>query len=202
MQFGDAAQFVILAHHERWSTMRRQLPTSVALIRHGPQHLEATCRWLTIDSGLREQIDSLAAPTSEQENEAYWHSKWADKSREDYAIVVDNARHVGNCGLSDIDLKRLKAQLWIYVAEDRGKGAGKSAVRRLLARAFNGLNLERVYLRVLATNPQACAFYRKQGFVEEGRARHDTRLDGKFVDAYLFSMLASEFSTLDGNLSL
>ncbi len=175
--------------------MRRQLPTSVTLIRHGPQHLEATYRWLTTDSGLREQIDTLAAPASVEDNEAYWRSKWVHKRREDYAIVVDNACHVGNCGLSDIGLKRLKAQLWIYVVEDRGKGVGKSAVRKLLIRAFNGLTLERVYLRVLATNPKACAFYRQQGFVEEGRARHDTLHDGKFVDAYLFSMLASEFAT-------
>lgn len=169
--------------------------TTIELTKHGRAHLEATRRWLA-DDRLREQIDCLAAPESDESNAAYWLNKWADKTREDYAIVVDGRRHVGNCGLSDIDLKRLKAQLWVYVAEERGKGVGTAAVRRLLARAFDGLNLEKVYLRVLVTNPRAREFYGRLRFVEEGRLRHDTRHERKFIDAYLFSVLASEFSAL------
>jgi RimJ/RimL family protein N-acetyltransferase len=158
----------------------------------GEEHLESTSRWLTASPTLREQIDCLAAPSA-GENEAYWRSRWADKSREDYAIVDENSIHVGNCGLSDIDPKRGKAQLWIYVAEREGHGVGGRAVRLLLARAFDALKLERVYLRVLATNPRAYAFYRRLGFVEEGRLRHDTVSENNFVDAFLLSMLSDEF---------
>ena len=90
----------------------------VSLVRLGEEHLESTRRWLTASPTLREQIDCLAAPSA-GENEAYWRSRWADKSREDYAIVDENSIHVGNCGLSDIDPKRGKAQLWIYVGNER-----------------------------------------------------------------------------------
>jgi len=171
--------------------MNRQKMT-VELVEHGPEHLTETLRWLTDNPRLREQIDCLSAPGSAAENEAYWRSKWAEKAREDYAIIADG-KHVGNCGLSDIDTKRRKAQMWIYVAEGRGNGVGTAAVRELLSTAFNGLALEKVYLRVLSTNREAEAFYRRFGFIEEGRLRHDTLLGGKFVDAHLLSILASEF---------
>ena len=164
----------------------------VKIISLQEEHLQSTLRWLTQSAKLRQQIDCLAAP-SRAENEAYWRRKWADKSREDYAIIDENAIHVGNCGLCDIDPKRAKAQLWIYVAEREGCGVGTRAVGLLLARAFNSLRLQEVYLRVLATNPRAHAFYRQLGFVEEGRLRHDTVSDDKFLDAFLLSILSNEY---------
>jgi len=164
----------------------------VKLVRLGEEHLESTRRWLTASPRLREQIDCLAAPSS-AENEAYWRSKWADKAREDYAIIDGDVVHVGNCGLSDIDPKRQKAQLWIYVVERQGRGLGSRAVQLLLARAFDDLKLERVYLRVLITNPRAHAFYRRLGFVDEGCLRHDSVTNDKFVDAFLLSILSDKF---------
>jgi RimJ/RimL family protein N-acetyltransferase len=164
----------------------------VTIERLAEEHLESTRRWLTASARLREQIDCLAAPSA-AENEAYWRRKWADASREDYAILDEGAIHVGNCGLSDIDLQRGKTQLWIYLAEREGRGVGRRAVRLLLGRAFEELELERVYLRVLITNPRAYAFYLRLGFVEEGRLRRDTVSGDTFVDAVLLSMLSDEF---------
>jgi RimJ/RimL family protein N-acetyltransferase len=164
----------------------------VKIISFQEEHLQSTHRWLTQSPKLREQIDCISAP-SRAENEAYWRSKWADKSRDDYAIIDEIAIHVGNCGRCDIDPKRAKAQLRIYVAEREGCGFGGRAMGLLLARAFDDLRLERVYLRVLATNPRAHAFYRRLGFIEEGRLRHDTVGDDKFIDAFLLSILSSEY---------
>jgi len=164
----------------------------VKLVRFGEEHLEMTRRWLTSSAGLREQIDCLSPPTP-LENETYWRAKWQDSTREDYAIVDEAANHVGNCGLCEIDRKRKKAQLWIYLGDFQGRGIGRRAVCALLSRAFEELTLERIYLRVLATNPRAYAFYKTLGFVEEGRLRHDTVQNCKFVDSYLLSMLSGEF---------
>ena len=150
------------------------------IVRFGEEHLEATLGWLASPT-LREQIDCLAAPSSE-ENEAYWRGKWADKSREDYAIIDENDIHVGNCGLSDIDAKRRKAQLWIYIAKRQGQGIGKRAMQLILSRAFDELKLEKLYLRVIASNVRAGKFYRQLGFTEEGRLRHDTVVTDGFVE--------------------
>lgn len=156
----------------------------------GESHLDATCAWLA-DPVLRARVDCLEMPTPER-NRAIWRARWADRRREDYAIVADG-RHVGNCGLSDVDRRRGKAQLWVYLGEGRGQGVGRRALEALLARAFVGLALERVYLRVLADNADAIAFYRRAGFAEEGRMRRDTMRDGQPVDALCFALLAEEY---------
>jgi RimJ/RimL family protein N-acetyltransferase len=165
----------------------------VSLVRMDDSHLANTGRWLRDSSNLREQVDCLRAPT-EEGNRAYWHSKWQDSRREDYAIVTtaDNS-HIGNCGLCDIDQLRQKAQLWIYLGEVFGQGAGTIAVTQLLNRGFGSLNLERIYLRVVASNQRALRFYQKLGFVEEGRFRRDTLVDGEPVDAICMAMLKSEY---------
>jgi RimJ/RimL family protein N-acetyltransferase len=170
----------------------------VKIVRFGEEHLETTRRWLTNSAGLREQIDCLSAPTR-SENEAYWRAKWQDTAREDYAILDEAANYAGNCGLSEIDRKRKKAQLWIYLGDLRGQGIGRQAVRALLSRAFGELVLERVYIRVLAINPRAYAFYKTLGFVEEGRLRHDTVQNSEYVDSFLLSMLSSEFQKLESD---
>ena len=158
----------------------------------GEAHLDATCRWLA-DAELRAQVDCLEPPTPEG-NRTLWLARWADRRREDYAILAAG-RHVGNCGLCDIDRARGKAQFWIYLGEERGRGVGRQALEHLLHRAFVELGLARVHLRVLADNPRAIAFYRALGFVEEGRLRRDSVRDGRSVDALCFAMLADEYAT-------
>jgi RimJ/RimL family protein N-acetyltransferase len=166
----------------------------VSLVPMDESHLTNTCRWLRDSSRLREQVDCLSAPT-EEGNRAYWHSKWQDSRREDYAIVTTaDHSHIGNCGLCDMDPLRQKAQIWIYLGEVFGQGAGTIAVTQLLNRGFGSLNLERIYLRVVASNQRAFRFYQKVGFVEEGRFRRDTLVDGQPMDAICMAMLKSEYS--------
>lgn len=165
----------------------------LSLERMEERHLANTCRWLRDSSELREQVDCLRVPT-EEGNRAYWHSNWQDGRREDYAIVTAaDHRHIGNCGLCDIDSLRQKAQLWIYLGEAIGQGAGTNAVARLLDRGFRILNLQRIYLRVVASNQRALRFYQKLGFVEEGRFRRDTLVDGRPIDSICMAMLKSEY---------
>jgi RimJ/RimL family protein N-acetyltransferase len=163
----------------------------VSLVSMGEQHLESTYCWLR-SAELRRQIDSLAEPTRDG-NAAYWRRRWADPAREDYAIH-EGGRHIGNCGLTSIDPARRKAELWIYLGESRGGGAGRAAAEALLARGFEALGLNRVYVRVLATNERAQRFFQRLGFVPEGRWRQDTLVDAAFVDSLWFSLLAAEFA--------
>lgn len=162
----------------------------VHLVRMSEVHLANTCQWLKSD-GLRRQIDCRHAPT-EEENRNCWLARWREDSREDYAITVRD-RHIGNCGLCDIDRPRRKAQMWIYLGEAQGCGHGTSAARQLLARAFDALGLNRVYLRVVAHNDHAVRLYAKLGFVREGILRQDTVQEDGFVDSIVMGLLASEY---------
>jgi len=167
----------------------------VSLVDMEECHINNTYRWLCDSSELREQVDCLQAPT-EEGNRAYWYLRREDGRREDYAIVTssDN-KHIGNCGLCDLDPLRQKAQLWIYLGESFGKGVGPVAAAQLINRGFCQLNLERIYLRAVANNLRALHFYRKLGFVEEGRFRRDTLVDGQPMDIVCMAILRSEYVT-------
>lgn len=158
----------------------------------GPKHLDATCRWLK-SAELRSQVDTIFPPTIEG-NKKHWQAFWADKSREDYAILNESGIHIGNCGLKQIDINRGKAELWIYLGTDYGQGAGRLAVLLLLKRAFLELKINRVSAIAIKNNKRAVSFYRSIGFMEEGTLRDYTQSDGKYINAVLFAMLAREFS--------
>lgn len=163
----------------------------IVLQKMAPTHLFQTQRWLQ-DEELRSQIDCLAPPT-EEENKQYWEKCWRDPTREDYAILDVNRRHIGNCGLCSIDKKRKKCELWIYIGIEQGKGFGSGGVAKLIGRAFDELVLDRIYLRVLASNALAVQFYEKLGFVQEGRWREDTILGQGRIDSLWYSMLRNEW---------
>jgi len=129
----------------------------------------------------------------EDQNRAYWQARATDASREDYAILRENGDHVGNCGLAAIDSRRRKCELWIYIGSRQGQGVGSATLRCLLARAFDGLEVNRVYLRVVSSNDRALKFYRKFAFTIEGRWREDTILDAKVEDSIWLSLLAREY---------
>lgn len=156
--------------------------SGVGLHRMGAEHLDSTRAWLG-DARFRALIDSSGrrAPTAE-ENRFYWEGHWNDPSRLDFAIVAAEGRHLGNCGLSSIDRARREAELWLYIGapQDRRSGFGTAAVRLLLNKAFAELGLSRVYLRVVAENAPALAFYKKLGFVEDPKLRQEWDRQGRF----------------------
>ena len=161
----------------------------MALVPFGDQHIASTYPWLE-SAELRARIDSTAAPTADG-HERYWRRRIGDKERPTFAITLDGA-HIGNCGLV-VDDRRRKAELWIYLGLERGRGVGRAATEELLAEAFDRRSLHRVFVRVLATNESALRFWRSRGFADEGRLRADTWVDGSPVDALVLGMLQAEW---------
>jgi diamine N-acetyltransferase len=155
-----------------------------------PQSIRRTWVWLQ-DSELRAQIDSIAGPPTEEENQRYWERRLRDPREHVFAISRDG-EHVGNGGLI-VNNGRKKAELWTYLGTARGEGVGTAAVEELLEFAFGSLTLNRVFLRVLGSNRRAVRFWRDRGFVEEGRAREDTWIADEPVDSIWFSMLRREW---------
>ncbi|TFY63834.1 hypothetical protein EVG20_g6160 [Dentipellis fragilis] len=99
-----------------------------------------------------------------------------------------------------------KVSLQIRVAKDRegeaaitlkrkfwGKGYGTEAMRWLVDQGFRTLNMHRVALGVFGSNPRAIALYKKVGFVEEGRKRKGTFVQGKWEDVILMGILDEDY---------
>lgn len=63
----------------------------------------------------------------------------------------------------------------------------------LLRYAFYSRGLNRVYLRVLASNKSALSCYQHCGFREEGRMRSHVFKLGRWVDVIVMGLLREEF---------
>lgn len=129
------------------------------------------------------------------------HAEWFDavRRRKDIAIFAVRAaaddRLLGTCQLHSIHPIHRSAELQIRVGalNDRGRGYGKDALRRLLEHGFRDLGLNRIALQVFADNERAIRLYRNAGFAPEGALREGAFIDGEFKDILLFSMLRREW---------
>jgi diamine N-acetyltransferase len=111
-----------------------------------------------------------------------------------FVIEADGAV-IGRCDLFEIDRVSGTVRLGITVdGEHQGRGLGTEAVDVLVAYAFRDLGLRKVWLDVLANNPQAIRSYEKSGFVEEGRMRAHYWHEGEHRDAVVMSLLRDEWT--------
>lgn len=158
----------------------------VVLKKIGTEHLEQTYKWLQNEK-LRSLIDCSGAPTVEQ-NRQYWEGCLRDRTRVDCAIHDEDNQHIGNCGLFSINKKRGDCVIWVYRDPDKGKGLASIALGKLIDRAFNELELEKIYVRVLATNTVALHFYEKLGFNYNGL------WDGDNISSVSYLLLKSRWT--------
>ncbi len=135
--------------------------------------------------------------------------KWLERiSQEDpnekpLAIEIkdgDGWRLVGNCRLFNLEWTNRCGELGIFIGDKSAwnQGYGSEAVRLLLRHGFGTLNLNRIFLRVYATNPRAIRAYEKAGFVREGCLRQAVYKHGQYTDVYLMGVLRAEWEGREG----
>ncbi|MFS8523750.1 MAG: GNAT family protein [Limnochordales bacterium] len=168
----------------------------VALRPVTPEDFPLLVKW-NLDEGLNE-LAGGARPTTLEEC-ALWHKRL--QSHRHWQLFGIEAAEVGLIG--DIELDHIawrsgEAELRVRIGEPslRGKGLGTEAVRLMLAYAFERLNLTRVYVRVLASNRQAIASYRKAGFKSEGFLTRSIP-PGRSVRIVLMRILRDEFHSVN-----
>lgn len=130
---------------------------------------------------------------------AAWEKDF-DKHLEDdkqawFVIEVDGVV-IGGCGLHHSHRRDGSTEfgIGIYHADYIGKGYGREAVALLLDWAFRIQNWHRVGLTTLATNERAVRAYLALGFVEEGRVREQTFVNGRYEDVLVMGLLANEWA--------
>lgn len=126
------------------------------------------------------------------------HEQWFEKQASDpkismYKIVTAAGGMVGVCGLTDIDHINRRAEFSLYIGpEHQGKGHAKHALQTLFQHGFDNLNLNLIWGETFAGNPAEKLFH-KLGMRKEGVRRQHYYRAGWYVDAILYSLLASEF---------
>jgi RimJ/RimL family protein N-acetyltransferase len=127
------------------------------------------------------------------------HDKWFesvlhDANRIIFAIREPRGKLLGFVQLIDIDPIHRSAELTIRIGDDknRSQGAGSDAVKLITDFAFRERNLQRIWLRVFATNKRAMRAYEKAGLKKEGTLRRARYIDGKWVDEIVMAVLRAK----------
>ena len=92
-----------------------------------------------------------------------------------FAIDTHGGKHIGNCMVYDIDLRRGQAELGIMIGDRDywSKGYGTDTVNTLLRHIFTTTTIDRVYLHTLTWNQRARNSFAKSGFREMGPVRRN-----------------------------
>lgn len=162
----------------------------------------------------RADVEQLRSYVNDPQVMRYSNTFWPidDERQERWFLNISQAEHavwfgivdirvterllIGTCCLVDIDWIGRQAELRIRIGESSvwGEGLGTEAVQLLLSYGFEHLNLERIWLRVLASNVRAKRLYSRFGFREEGCLRRAAFLAGQFEDVFLMGLLRPEWS--------
>ncbi len=142
---------------------------------------------------------SLFLPMSTRD-EQEWFDNTAKRRQEEKPLAIEikagrGWKHIGNCGVFGIDWVARSGELGIMIGDKTywNKGYGTETMSLLLRHGFETLNLNRIFLRVYASNPRAIRAYEKAGFVSEGTMRQAVFKHGQYGDIHFMSVLRSEW---------
>jgi ribosomal-protein-serine acetyltransferase len=109
--------------------------------------------------------------------------------------IVQDGKIVGGAGCHQVDrLNRTTAIGYWLAADAQGRGLMTATVRALLHRAFGVWDLHRVVIEVVVDNERSKAIPERLGFRQEAVMREAKLIGGRFEDALLYAMVASDWS--------
>jgi RimJ/RimL family protein N-acetyltransferase len=109
-----------------------------------------------------------------------------------FAIVGDDGRYLGGCGLNQVNRLHRFANLGYWVRSSAtGRGVAREAVRQVAAFAFQETDLERLEIVCAVGNTRSQRVAERAGAVREGILKSRLVLHGRSVDAVMFSLVRS-----------
>lgn len=121
---------------------------------------------------------------------------WRTGTAYDFAIR-DPAQpdvHIGNISIWPVNRLGRSGEIGYWVRTDAtSRGIATEATERLMQLGFETLGFHKIVLRIAVGNTASERVAAKLGFVREGVLREEVRINGRWVDHTLFSMLVSEF---------
>jgi len=147
------------------------------------------------------EIMGIRRPSHEESARRFLAKSAKDPRQVGFGIALRrDDRLVGTTVLHHISHQRRSAALGVAVGAPavRGRGVGTEAVRLLLGYAFETLNLNRVWLHVVASNEAARRVYANLGFVHEGTLREEAWSAGRYENVLVMGLLRGEWEARSG----
>jgi len=100
----------------------------------------------------------------------------------------------GVTGLHELDWDNARTSIGYWLAgHARGRGVMTACVKALTDLALCDLKLNRVEIKCAVGNAPSRAIPERLGYVQEGTAREDMAVGGRFIDMTLYAALAREW---------
>jgi RimJ/RimL family protein N-acetyltransferase len=160
-------------------------------------------RWIN-DEEVTENL-FFAMPMSRFEEEQ-WFDTMIKNPASEHVLVIEikdtstnqDYRPIGTCQFHNLDWRNRSAEIGIMIGEkmfwDQGYGTG--TMRLMLKHGFEVLNLNRIWLQVIAKNTRGIRAYEKAGFTFEGQYRQAHYQHGEYFDVHLMSVLRNEWQII------
>jgi RimJ/RimL family protein N-acetyltransferase len=118
-----------------------------------------------------------------------------DGSKYNLSIILrESGELIGGCGLDRVRLDHRNVHVGYWIAHPHwGSGYGSEAASLLIAAGFRDLGLHRFHTGAFPDNHRSIRVLRRLGFRNEGRARQDVLVDGRYRDMVLFGLLRQQF---------
>jgi RimJ/RimL family protein N-acetyltransferase len=133
-------------------------------------------------------------PFSKEKLNDFVIKSWSDSKNVHYAILAENGEYAGTVSLKGINYVDRNAEYAIVLRKEFwGKNVAYEATRKIIDYAFNRLNLNKVYLNVLASNKRANKFYEKFGFEFEGVFKKHLFVGGEYIDLNWYCIVKDSY---------
>lgn len=139
-------------------------------------------------------------PTSVSKTKRWFDNMVMNPSRREFSVfTVDGDKHIGFCGLINIEIPVMKAELHCVIGEkDYWSGGYGTEVYKLLQNyGFMELGLNKIYGFQLLHNFGAHRVVEKLGWIREGLLRQDTYSHGTVKDVYIVSIIRKDWLALN-----
>jgi len=160
-------------------------------------------KWICDENVTRFLESGIFPPSIDQLVENYEHEI---KNQNNIPFLVISRKEnlpIGWGGLYEINWIKRSAELRFFIGETKfwKMTAALESEKLLLQYAFETLNMHKVTGGANVENKGSWKVIERVGFVKEGILRDTVYRNGKYYDAYIYSMLRNEYDKLYGTKS-
>ena len=121
----------------------------------------------------------------------------AEKTDFGYAIIIEK-NIAGRIGLHHINQQNKIGEIGYWLADGlQGRGIITKCCTAIINHGFTQLELNRIEIKCATGNNKSRAVAEKLKFKQEGILKQAERLNGKFIDLYLYAMLKEEWENIN-----
>lgn len=149
--------------------------------------------WIN-DSNIMQFTEARYAPHTLESLAAYIEDNKNNPDALFWRILNAQGAHIGNLRLSGLSSVHKRADIAIIIGEKShwGTGIATEALGVVSNYAFSVLKLNKLTAGAYAENERSRRLFEQAGFFLEARLKSHYLFNGKFIDGYLFGLLADD----------